>query len=220
MHWLAHAAGHAAPTGGDAALDLWWWPEDRQPPAASRRARTDVVLRAVLAPYVGLPAEALAFGREAKGRPFLRHPGAPDFNLSDTVGGSLVGVWRGGRVGIDLERRQRHPPVARLARRWYTAAEAQALAALDDEAARQAFLALWTAKEAACKATGTGIFGRLDRWRFAVGVEPPQVLALPEEAGAASEWHFLRLAPGDEHTAVAACRGRPPEPRGFIVIAD
>ena len=208
----------AAPERND--LHVWWWPEALQPAAESRRERTDRVLRCVLARYVGLAPAALAFGRESKGRPFLRHPGAPDFNLSDTHGGSLIAVCGSGRVGVDLERVDRQPPVHRLAKRWYAADEADALAVMDGESARLAFLWLWTAKEAACKATGTGIYGRLDAWRFAVGEWRPRVLALPEEAGSAHAWNFLRLAPSPEHTAVLACQGLAPVLQRFAIVPD
>jgi 4'-phosphopantetheinyl transferase len=94
--------------------------------------------------------------------------------------------------------------VARLAPRWFAADEAQALAQLEPEAARAAFLRLWTAKEASCKATGTGIFGHLGQWRFAAEPSQPQLQALPAAAGAAGRWRFLRLSPSAEHTAVVA----------------
>ena len=76
-----------------------------------------------------------------------------------------------------------------LAPRYFSAAEANALAALPDDDARHAFLALWTAKEAACKATGTGIYGWLDRWCFAVAGGDPQLQAAPADAGA----HALKI---------------------------
>lgn len=173
----------------------------------------DRLLRAALAPLVGLPGGALAFGREDKGRPFLRHDGAPDFNLSDTDGGTLIALCPRGRIGVDLERSGRAPPVQRLARRWFSAAEAAVLAGLSEDAARLAFIRLWTAKEASCKATGTGIFGYLPRWRFAVETEAveyperaPCLVEAPAEAGAADRWSFLRVAPSAQHTAVLALR--------------
>ena len=177
-------------------------PDDGLP----RRQRLDGLLRRVLSPLLGLPPEALLFGREDKGRPFLRHPGAPDFNLSDTAGGTLVAVCARGRVGADLEQLQRRPPVARLAARYFAAAEARALAAMDAEAARQAFLFLWTAKEASCKATGTGIFGFLPRWQFEAGSAPPLLRGAPSDAGDRSRWEFRRLSPTPLHTAVIALR--------------
>jgi 4'-phosphopantetheinyl transferase len=205
---------------GDGALHVWWWPEHLQPAAASRRARTDAILRALLARYLPLGPEGLRFGRESKGRPYLVHPGAPDFNLSDTVGGTVLAVAHGGRVGIDIERIERRPPVLRLAARWFAPGEAEALGRLDPESARAAFLRHWTAKEAACKATGTGIFGFLPSWRFAIddGNSPPRLIGLPADAGDASRWTFHRLAPLASYTVVLACRDLAAAPEGFAVV--
>ena len=187
-------------------LRLVWCPEQAE--EGARRARVDRVLRAVLAPLLDLAPEQLRFGREEKGRPFLRHEGAPDFNLSDTAGGTLIALCAQGRIGADLERLDRQLPVARLARRYFAASEISSLGALDEESARIGFLRLWTAKEASCKATGTGIFGWLPRWQFEVGEEQPRLREAPVEAGEASRWQFFRVLPSVEHTAVLSlCDG-------------
>ncbi|HEY2344802.1 MAG TPA: 4'-phosphopantetheinyl transferase superfamily protein [Xanthomonadaceae bacterium] len=201
------------------SLDVWWWPERTMPAIASRRQRVDAILRTVLARYLPLDADALRFGRESKGRPFLRHDGVPDFNLSDTGGGTVIAVAGRGRAGIDIERSDREPPVTRLAARWFAIDEAQALQQMEPESARRAFLRLWTAKEAACKATGTGIFGYLSRWRFGIEGEAasPELLEPPADAGEHSRWRFHRLAPTPEHTVVLACRDNTEAPRGFLV---
>jgi len=204
LPWPPFAALAHQPLADD-ELRLCWRPHGDEPPQA-RRARVDQVLRAALAPTLGLVPEALRFGREARGRPFLQHPGAPDFNLSDTEGGTLVAIAVRGRVGVDLERIDRRPPVARLARRYFAADEVAALAALAEEPARLAFLQLWTAKEASCKATGTGIFGWLPRWRFSLQDAATRLLEAPADAGAMARWTHLRLAPSPAHTAVLALR--------------
>lgn len=199
-------AAAAAPLAAD-ELRLCWCPEQAGP--LPRRARVDQLLRHTLAPLVGLPVEALRFGREPRGRPFLDHDRAPDFNLSDTLGGTLIAVSRAARVGVDLERLDRRPPVARLAARWFSREECLQLQALDPEPARSAFLRLWTAKEACCKATGTGIFGYLAAWRFDALAEQPLLAAAPADAGAPHRWRFARLSPSLEHTAVLAMRDAP-----------
>jgi 4'-phosphopantetheinyl transferase len=168
------------------------------------------LLRRVLAPLLSLPAEALQFGREDKGRPFLRHAGAPDFNLSDTHGGTLLALTHAARVGVDLERRERTPPAARLAARYFAPEEARALAALPPAQAAPEFIRLWTAKEASCKATGTGIFGWLPHWQFELGQDTPRLRALPGHAGDAARWRFLRVSPSAAHTAVLALRDPAP----------
>jgi 4'-phosphopantetheinyl transferase len=190
------------------ATHLWWFDVPGAPPPRARRGRLDAVLRRVLAPYVGLAPDALVFAREAKGRPYLRHAGAPDFNQSDTVGGTLVAVCGAGRIGVDLERIDRALPAVRIARRWFAPDEAAALAALPELGARLRFLQWWTAKEASCKATGTGIFGRLPQWRFADSAQP-QAMAVPGDAGDAARWQFARLVPAEGYTAVLAWRDAP-----------
>ena len=185
---------------------------------ASRRERLDRLLRLALSPLVGIAPEQLLFGREAKGRPFLRHPGAPDFNLSDTRGGTLLAITAAGRVGVDLERTDRVPPTLRLARRWFAAEEFAALEILPEVERPLAFLHLWTAKEASCKATGTGIFGFLPQWQFVAGSPQPTLLALPIDAGERARWRFLRLSPASGFTAVLALRdASAAQVRGFRV---
>ena len=95
-------------------------------------------------------------------------------------------------------------------------AEARGMArAIKELRSRVAFLRLWTAKEASCKSTGTGIYGQLDRWVFDVAEEAPRLLALPVEAGSAMRWHHLRVAPAPGDTAVLACDGWVPRARSF-----
>ena len=200
----AARAGHLDPL----ELRLLWLPPGDD--ALPRRARIDALLRRVLAPLAGSATGELRFGRGDKGRPYLLADGAPDFNLSDTEGGTLLALSHAARVGVDLERRARQPPAAKLAARYFAPAEARALAALPAEAAARAFILSWTAKEASCKATGTGIFGWLPHWQFEVGVEAPVLVSLPEHAGEPSRWSFLRVAPSAEHTAVIALRDAAP----------
>lgn len=217
---LMTPAPAALPAWGDHNVHLWWCDTPAQDAAPQRRrARLDALLREVLARYLGTAPERLRFGREARGRPYLLEPDAPDFNLSDTDGGSVIAVAQHARVGVDLEREDRQLPHRRLAQRYFAAPEIDALRALPDDEARRAFLRLWTAKEASCKATGTGIYGQLDRWTFASDSDTPHMLALPGEAGAASSWHHLRFNPAPGYTAVLACAGWKPSARGFRLDA-
>ena len=197
---------------------MYWCPE--RDPDEPRRQRVDRLLRVALAPLVGATPAELRFARERKGRPYLPMAGAPDFNLSDTVGGSVIAICRQGRVGVDLERVDRAPPVSRLAARWFTATETDALARLPAADARLAFLRLWTAKEASCKATGTGIYGYLSRWCFDAAEEQPRLLQAPVDAGAVAQWRFLRVAPSPAHTAVLALWADPAAPMTCYTLAE
>jgi 4'-phosphopantetheinyl transferase len=210
------AAPARAPEWDEHNVHLWWQAGVYDDTPRARRGRIDGLLRDVLARYVELEPAALRFGREAHGRPFLLG-GGPDFNLSDTDGGSLVAVAAQPRVGLDLERTDREPSHRRLAERYFGSDECAALAALSDEDARHAFLQLWTAKEASCKSTGSGIYGQLHRWQFAPESDAPLLRQLPDEAAPASRWHFVRLSPASDYTAVLACDGFVPRPRAFAL---
>ena len=197
---------------------LWWCatPPDEAAPRL-RRARLDRLLRDVLSRYVDDAADALRFGRESRGKPFLYGDGMPDFNLSDTDGGSVIAVARTPRIGVDLERLDRDPPHRRLARRYFSSAECGRLEAMSDEDARLAFLRLWTAKESSCKATGTGIYGQLDRWTFDPRSETPILVSLPDDAQPETRWHHLRIEPAPGYTAVLSCDGWRPQVLGFVL---
>lgn len=193
-------------------VHLLWSPAP-EPRPGGRRDGLEALLRSALAPYADLPPAALRFGREPRGRPFLlesRLPGL-QFSLSDTVGGCLLAVANGLRIGVDLERADRRMPALRLARRYFASSEFEALSALPDSLREQTFLQAWTAKEAACKATGSGLRNRLDAWVFDLDrrATQPRLLAAPAEAGDAAAWRFLRFAPAPGFTAVLATPSPP-----------
>ena len=199
-----------APAWTPDAVHVWWQatPAGEDAPRARRR-RLDRLLRGVLSRYVG---GELRFARESKGRPYLAD-GGPDFNLSDTVGGTVVAVARGGRLGVDLERMDRAMPHRRLARRYFAPGEIAALEAMEEEAARRAFLRLWTAKESSCKSTGTGIYGQLSRWQFDPQIAgDPALTAWPEDAAPRERWQHARVEPAPGYTCVLACDGYVPQP--------
>lgn len=194
------------------AVHVLWSPAP-QLSSETRSNWLDQRLRRALAPYVGCAPDALSFSREARGRPYLRiHAGSAsdlDFNLSHTEGGCVIAVARARRVGIDLERSDRRMPALRLARRYFAADEAAALATLGPAEQARAFVHAWTAKEACCKATGSGLAGQLAAWRFACDSEgeAPQLLALPPGAGEPSQWQLRRLTPEPGYTAALAVNG-------------
>lgn len=191
-------------------VHLLWWPAP-EPRPGGRRDWLDSRLREGLAPYAGRPAAELRFGREPRGRPFLLESAQPalQFNLSDTVGGCLLAVANGLRIGVDLERADRRMPALRLARRYFAGSEFDALSALPEHVRERAFLHAWTAKEAACKATGSGLRDRLNAWEFEIDPvgSDPRLRAGPAEAGDARSWRFLRLQPAPGYTAVLASAG-------------
>ena len=113
-------------------------------------------LRIVLAHYLGCEPPALRFETGEHGKPFLE--GSPiEFNLSHSGDVALIAVASRRRVGVDVERLRAVVDLDDLAPRVCSPAEVSALAALAEPHRANAFLAMWTRKEALAKATGEGI---------------------------------------------------------------
>lgn len=134
-----------------------------------QRAQGRAPLQAVLAGYLGVAAARVGFVDGPHGRPELDHAhrGSLAFNWSHSGGRAAIAVARGVQPGIDLERIRPRPRALELARRFFTAEEAAALAALPEAGRADAFLEYWTAKEALLKALGRGIAFGLDRLALA-----------------------------------------------------
>lgn len=109
------------------------------------------------------------------GKPYF--PSLPDFhfNFSDSGRFVVLAVSSEGPVGIDL---QQIVPVRagidRMAARFYTKEEAEALSAVSSPAEKERmFFRLWTIKEAYLKFLGIGLSGGMNRYslRFASAEE-------------------------------------------------
>lgn len=179
-------------------------------------ART--ALAALLCRYSGLPC-APPIARGAQGKPFA--PDLPDlqFNLSHAGADVLLAFARGEPLGVDLERVDRRVAVDAIAARHFAPAEAAALARLAPGPRRDAFLQLWTHKEAVLKALGEGLSYGLQRVEFELDADGAAGALLGSLArkGARSDWQLHRLAPAPGLVGALAWRGRPRRVRGFVL---
>ena len=183
--------------------------------AASQAAAVDVwrirgeAWRWVLARYAGLPADSLPLVPDAYGKPRLAAPNAPGFNLSHSGEVVLLAIARGTEPGIDVEALRPRPRALQLAQRYFTAAEAAALARRSETDCQQAFYQLWTAKEAVLKALGRGLAFGLDRVGFALAADGTTVepLDFQDAAAPASAWQLHALAPAPGRLGALAWRG-------------
>jgi 4'-phosphopantetheinyl transferase len=165
-------------------------------------------LRALLSAYLGQPPGDLNLVVGEHGRPALAAPHtALEFNWSHSGERALLAIARGVTPGIDLERKRLRTHVLDIAERFFCPEEAAALAMLDDVQRRDAFLELWTAKEAVLKALGRGIAFGLDRLRFAVAPAIPTMLWL--DGDDASQWQLHPLPTDSDFFATLAWRGAP-----------
>jgi len=113
-------------------------------------------LRRALGEALSLSPAAVPIVRGERGRPKLDGIGV-DFNISHTDKVALIGIARGARIGVDIERADREVNADGLARKFLTPAERATLAPLAAAERRKRFLRYWTCKEAMSKATGEGL---------------------------------------------------------------
>ena len=176
-------------------------PEDRQHFIVGR-----AMLRQILGRYLALAPDALQFGYEPRGKPFLTN--APDlhFNLSHSHGLALYAIGRIGRIGVDLECLSRTlSEVEPLAQRFFSAGEYAHLIAQPVEQRRSAFLRLWTCKEAILKAMGTGL-SELEQ----IEIPPSAVSEFQMTTGAGdaiAHWFVLHLTPDLDYVGALAIEG-------------
>lgn len=148
----------------------------------------------------------------AKGRPEVSGPsGAPRlrFNLSHTDGLVACAVADAGEVGIDVEAADRSfaedDATLKLADRYFTRREVEALRPLQREERRRRFMEYWTLKESYIKARGCGMSLPLDRFYFELSANRVDIAFSPGFDDQSSRWHFALRSHGPRHLlAVAA----------------
>ena len=172
-----------------------------------RRAQGRSPLRRLLAAYLDTEPDDVRLVEDAHGRPRLQDAPARglDFNWSHSGEHALVAIARGVVPGVDIERRRPRRQALALARRFFDGAEVDALEALPQAARDDAFLELWTAKEALLKAHGRGIAYGLQR--VLVAASPARLKLLRFDGEDVDAWQLQRLALAPDLIAAVAWRG-------------
>jgi len=128
------------------------------------------------------PLSAIRFETTQNGRPFI--PEAPDlwFSFSSCRLG-MLGAWSSTHgIGVDIEDQTRAVDAPELARRFFSAAEADAIRGLVGVERSETFFRFWTLKEAALKSIGEGLPFGLDAFEFEL--KPvPRIVQAPVEFG-------------------------------------
>ena len=137
----------------------------------------------------------IVFDETDNGRPYLSESPGFSFSFSACRFGYL-GAWSATHgIGVDLEDQTRALQVVDLARRYFTATEAEAIEGVDGDASPRVFFRLWCLKEAALKSIGQGLSFGLDR--FAFELEPElRVIHAPKDAGGRTQFdaHLIEVA--------------------------
>lgn len=166
-------------------------------------------LRLLLGRALGRDPRALELVAGVHGKPALAAAGAApqplQFNLSHSGSRVLLALCRDDPVGVDIEAPRVVPDQLPIARRFFSAGEAAALAALPVAQQQAAFFRCWTRKEAYLKAHGTGLSGGLGSFSVSLDeLAPPQWFRDPAEPAG---WTLLPLAVPDGYCAAIAWRG-------------
>jgi len=167
-------------------------------------------IRSLLAEYLGCVLRGLNIDRAA-GRPVLGAAMGSNlsFNLSHSHDLGVLAVTRQARIGVDIEHLRDGPRVDALARRFFAASEADAIAALPKQERMAAFFRTWVRKEAYLKAVDAGVGVPAGLRRFAVSVTPdhPVIESTELEPGGVSALCLYDLDVPDGYVGALAVEG-------------
>ena len=174
-----------------------------------RRLRQRFLLRLLLGSYLNRPGRDVLIERGPQGKPAiaLESGEAPlHFSVSHSGDWLAVAVGSDQELGVDIERERKLRRSKALARRFFSAGEAHALAALPEPVRSQRLLWLWCRREALVKAMGTSLARSLAQ--IALDPDTGEVLQLPQDWPSPMSWHLNDLTlPDGLIGAVASCRG-------------
>ncbi|MGW1764810.1 4'-phosphopantetheinyl transferase family protein [Streptomyces sp. NPDC002073] len=180
------------------------------------------LVRRVLALETGIPEAEAIIWRSSRGRPFLQTPdgGLPrgadalDFNLSHANAYNLLGVSRGLRIGVDVERLDRGERGLDNIIATFSPEEQDWIAsAAPGRPRNRRALRLWTLKEAYSKARGLGLGLPFDSFVFTLAEDRGVLAFRPPADDSAARWRFLEVEPVPEVLAAVAVEvddARPP----------
>jgi 4'-phosphopantetheinyl transferase len=161
------------------------------------------LLRAILGRIAGVAPNEIVFRYGRRGKPEIVSPTQDlQFNMSHSRDVVLVAVTHGRRVGVDIEHIDEPGDVRRIAARFLSPRDRDAIDQLPAERQRAAFLRCWTRKEAYMKARGDGISRPLDDF---------DVTPTPDASSAR-----LRASTANPNESEAWELADVPSPRGFM----
>jgi 4'-phosphopantetheinyl transferase len=158
--------------------------------AAERYVVTRSLVRIVLSDRLGIPGREIRVSRTDTGKPVVA--GGIHFNVTHSADLILMAVSDARPVGVDIERKRDVARVNALVARWLTDAERNELAQLTKRGASSsdAFLRIWSLKEARLKALGVGISGAAGALLQTVDARPLDDL-LESLPGRPDEHHYV-----------------------------
>jgi 4'-phosphopantetheinyl transferase len=167
-------------------------------------------LRELLGGRLGVSAQSLDIAADPGGKPRLAAPAHGDlrFNLSHSGELAVIAVAANREVGVDVERLRPFERAAAMAARFFTAAEASALEAVEVSQRDAEFLAMWSAKEAYGKARGEGLGESLRHVRLGpVPARMGEPFTIADGAQASRRWSGLTMQPRPGYVGALVVEG-------------
>lgn len=202
---------HATAAAQDACFELL--SDDEREKAGRYRMeqpRCDFVLtrgtlRFLLAKYLSIPPSQVSFRYAEHGKPFLAGGGDLRFNVSHSDGLAVMAFVRNREIGIDVERVREQSDAMKLAERFFSPHERNALRGLSGNELHAAFFRCWTRKESYIKAKGEGLSLPLHQFDVSVESDPAQLLlATRPDPDEADRWSLRNVAVPPGYAATLA----------------
>jgi 4'-phosphopantetheinyl transferase len=190
------------------AVDVWTVEVGKLDAGSLRSAGADHV-RATLSRYADVEPGDWRFERGEHGRPELAagQTGLPlRFNLSHADGLIACAVSLERDVGVDVENIERARKAMRIAERYFSPGEVEALRALCGDDARRRFLEYWTLRECYVKARGLGIAVALRGIAFRIEGGSISMQLAPDREDDPAGWQFELHHPTSRHVLAVAAR--------------
>jgi 4'-phosphopantetheinyl transferase len=167
-----------------------------------RFVRAHAAARIILGARLGRPPQTVRFARGRWGKPAIEGAAGTHFSLSHSGDLALLALAPE-PVGVDLELARPDLDFTRLARRFFPEAEWNAVA----RGGRDAFVRLWTRKEACVKAAG----GRLTQGMSVPVAHTASEAVVRDPTGALrGPWRVADLALPDGYAGAVALFGADP----------
>jgi 4'-phosphopantetheinyl transferase len=168
-------------------------------------------LRHILGARLGVAPAEVRFAYGPHGKPELAAgcgAGRLRFNLAHSHELALVALCEGRELGVDVEHVRPLADAMRIAERFFSTREREALAGLPPEAQREAFFRCWTRKEAYLKALGDGLARPLDGFDVSLARgEPAALLGVAADPAEAARWGLAHLEPAPGYVGALAVEG-------------
>jgi 4'-phosphopantetheinyl transferase len=168
------------------------------------------LLRKLLAAYLGDNPTSLKLLYGQKGKPYIAETRQTsiNFNLAHSHGMAIYAFSQGRELGVDLEYVREDLADEKIAERFFSATEINALRAVPLELRKQAFFNCWTRKEAYIKARGEGLSMPLDEFDVSLAPgEPAALLNNYKDTGEISRWRMESVPVAQGYVAALVVEG-------------